>query len=98
MRGEHCVVGKGRGGTYDVDHKVLVPRRSERLLLGLRLENLLAIEREDAVRVRLAAAVDAADTLAVDERNTENTHVCTYPVSNEMTSRKRRRKKEKTHC
>ena len=46
--------GKVREGTYDVDDEVLVPCLVERLLLGLRLEDLLAVERENGVRVRLA--------------------------------------------
>ena len=58
--------------------EALVPLRVECLLLGLRLVDALAIEVEDDEGIRLAATINAVDTVTVDEIDSYNSLVYTY--------------------
>ena len=61
-----CTSGHNRRRwTYDCDLEGLIPLGSKSLLFRLRLEDLLVVEREDNVRVRLATTVHSADLVAV---------------------------------
>ena len=57
--------------------EVLSPFRIERLLLGLRLVDALAIEVEDDEGIGLAATINAVDTVTVDEIDSYNALVYT---------------------
>ena len=54
---------------------MLVPNRVDSLHDRVRLDNAVAVEREDTVRVRLATTIRSMQVLRIDERDTEDTHV-----------------------